>query len=356
MDSYASVKHLIEQIANVGSDVAVNSSLQPEVRKKLQSLAKELGFVLETPWDTLSRLSFLYKIVRVAIDLNLFEYLLEAGPEGRTVEDIVAKTGVDELLLRTNDFIYPVFQKMPESFAKNHYRCPQALQGPLQDTYDTKLAGFDFIMEPRWAETLKDCNLFMQGRREGSVSWLEFYPFADNIMAESDAGSQAVLVVDVGGGLGHGLIELKQKFPSIEGRLVLQDLPKTVQQAGNGAGIFEPMAHDFFSPQPLKGSKAYLIRQVLHDWPDKECQTILSNLAAAMRRGYSKILINEIIVADMGASDFITACDLVMMGLSGGMERTESHWRTLLASAGLRIEKIWTLDEQTESVIQAVLA
>ncbi|KAI4177500.1 MAG: hypothetical protein LQ343_000481 [Gyalolechia ehrenbergii] len=102
MDSYTSVKPLIEQIANMGSGVAANSSLQPEVRRKLQNLAKELGFALETPWDTLSRLSFLplqYKIVRVAIDLGLFEYFIEAGPEGRTVEDIVAKTRVDELLL-----------------------------------------------------------------------------------------------------------------------------------------------------------------------------------------------------------------------------------------------------------------
>lgn len=42
-----------------------------------------------------------YKIVRVAIDLGLFEYLIEAGPDGKTVEEIVTKTGVDELLLRT---------------------------------------------------------------------------------------------------------------------------------------------------------------------------------------------------------------------------------------------------------------
>lgn len=74
-----------------------------------------------------------------------------------------------------------------------------------------------------------------------------------------------------------------------------------------------------------------------------------------MRPGYSKILVNEFIVPEVGASDFITACDLVMMGLSGGMERTESQWSSLLASAGLRIEKIWTLNEQTESVIEAVL-
>lgn len=103
------------------------------------------------------------------------------------------------------------------------------------------------------------------------------------------------------------------------------------------------------------GSKAYLIRQVLHDWPDQECQVILKHLAAAMRAGYSKLLVNEIIIPEVGASDFIIACDLVMMGLGGGMERTKSHWSSLLESAGLRIENVWTLNEQTESVMEAVL-
>lgn len=74
-----------------------------------------------------------------------------------------------------------------------------------------------------------------------------------------------------------------------------------------------------------------------------------------MRPGYSKILINELVVADVGASDAITAIDLVMMGTSGGMERTESQWNKLLASVGLRIEKIWKLHEETEGVIEAVL-
>lgn len=59
MDSSAPVRHLIKQITDVGWDISTESSLQPEVRKKLQSLAKELGFALETPWDTLGRLSFL---------------------------------------------------------------------------------------------------------------------------------------------------------------------------------------------------------------------------------------------------------------------------------------------------------
>ena len=266
-----------------------------------------------------------------------------------------------------------MFQELPSSLAKRDYRCPTPTQGPLQDAYDTSLSGWEYILDPRFSDSLQDCNKFMKGRREGSVSWLEFYPFAEVILAKEDADAEAVLVVDVGGGLGHGLVEIKNKFPGSKGRLILQDHPKTIDQAGNGVGIFEPMAHDFFTPQPvqgmtlplfrtgvcnlmnLTGPKIFLIRQVLHDWPDHECKKILGNLAAAMQPGYSKILINEFVLADFGASDFITAIDLVMMGMSGGMERTKNQWHSLLASVGLRIEKIWTLDEKTESVIEVVL-
>lgn len=121
--------------------------------------------------------------------------------------------------------------------------------------YDTKLSGYDYIMDPRWADTLVDCNLFMKGRREGSVSWLDFYPFANNILAGVDVDTSTALVVDVGGGLGHGLVEIKVKFPDTARRLVLQDLPNTIEQASGSGGVFEPMAHDFFTPQPEKGER-----------------------------------------------------------------------------------------------------
>lgn len=56
-----------------------------------------------------------------------------------------------------------------------------------------------------------------------------------------------------------------------------------------------------------------------------------------------------------GAGGFVSGCDLMMMGLGGGMERTETQWKGLLNSAGLSIERIWILDELTESLIEAVL-
>ncbi|KAL8651729.1 MAG: hypothetical protein Q9226_004580 [Calogaya cf. arnoldii] len=396
MDSSSPVRSLIEQISSV--DLAsTNGSLQPHTRQELQGLVKKLSFALESPFETLNRLvvlPFQHAVVRVAIDLGLFEYMAEVGETGRTLDEIKVRTGVDAILLLrllrtlaaigllrqldehhwaatdlthvcTNstiesgmrfmfDFIGPVFQQLPSSLAKRNYRCPTATQGPLQDAYDTKLAGWEYILDPQVSDSLKDCNAFMKGRRAGSVSWLDFYPFAENILAGAAENPEAVLVVDVGGGLGHGLVEINEKFPQPKGRLILQDHPKTIEQAGLGAGVFEPMAHDFFTSQPVQGPKIFLIRQVLHDWPDQECQKILEHLAAAMSPEYSKLLINEFVAADVGASDFITAIDLVMMGMSGGMERTKSQWSNLLVSAGFRIERIWTLDGETESVIEAV--
>lgn len=250
----------------------------------------------------------------------------------------------------------PAFQKMPEYLAKSQYRCPTATQGPFQHAWNTTLSGFDFVMEPQHADTLKDLNIFMEGRRQETASWLDFYPFQERILDGSDGDAHSVTVVDVGGGLGHGLVELQARFPNIRGRLILQDLPKTVQQAGDPKGVFEAMPHSFYDPQPVKGAKAYYIRQVLHDWPDKECRVILEHLAAVMRRSYSKILLNEAIVPEVKISEFLNSCDLVMMGMSGGMERTKRQWDELVESAGLRIDRVWTLNEETESVLEVVLA
>ena len=45
-----------------------------------------------------------------------------------------------------------------------------------------------------------------------------------------------------------------------------------------------------------------------------------------------------------------------MMSIAAGMERTEDQWKQLLGSVGLEIEKIWTGEGETESIIEAVTA
>lgn len=47
------------------------------------------------------------------------------------------------------------------------------------------------------------------------------------------------------------------------------------------SGTARFQVHDFFSPQPIKGAAIFLLRAVLHDWPDKFAGRILLELRKA---------------------------------------------------------------------------
>lgn len=102
------------------------------------------------------------------------------------------------------------------------------------------------------------------------------------------------------------------------------------------------------------GARAYYFGQVLHDWPDNIVLQILSRVKAAMQKGYSKLLISDIVVPDTGASSSETSFDIQMMALLSGVERTESEWRHLLEGSGFDI-KLWKHPMRLETIIEAVL-
>lgn len=72
-----------------------------------------------------------------------------------------------------------------------------------------------------------------------------------------------------------------------------------------------------------------------------------------MRPGYSKLLINENVVPDVGAAWSITSMHGLMMALGAVRERTEKQWRGLLGQAGLKATGVWTYEQGTESLIEA---
>ena len=75
-----------------------------------------------------------------------------------------------------------------------------------------------------------------------------------------------------------------------------------------------------------------------------------------MTPGYSKLLIFEFILPDVGAPLFPSLLDINMMALLSGMERTEMQWRTLLNSVNLEVLKFWKVkDPNVEGLIEAVL-
>jgi demethylsterigmatocystin 6-O-methyltransferase len=79
----------------------------------------------------------------------------------------------------------------------------------------------------------------------------------------------------------------------------------------------------------------------MHDWPDDKATEILQNLACAMAAD-SRILVDEIVIPDMGAHFEATMQDLAMMNMCAGKERSKQQWLSLVDRAGLRIEEIHT--------------
>ena len=90
-----------------------------------------------------------------------------------------------------------------------------------------------------------------------------FYPVEERLGKGLKQGQDAVTLVDVGGGMGHDLAAFASKNPRISGRLILQDRPSVIGQISDPNPKFEPTAHDFFTPQPVKG-KSLLVESVRH--------------------------------------------------------------------------------------------
>jgi hypothetical protein len=197
--------------------------------------------------------------------------------------------------------------------------------------------------------------VFDSGMRSSLVSALSTgnssgpFPFGDELKGE-------VTIVDVGGGRGQALEQIRADYPQIHGRFVLLDLQPVIDNAVQ-LGLpswMETIAASFMEPLPLQGAEVYFIRRTLHNWDDDACRTILQNIAAAMTRPTSRLLITDMVVDDVGAVREVAWEDLNMMTI-GGVERTERQWRDLLAECGLSVHKIWRTSPMEHGVIDTKL-
>ena len=146
----------------------------------------------------------------------------------------------------------PSFYSIPAYLSQSGYGNPSDItDGPFQFAHKTQNPFFIWLTEhPEFAEQF---NNYMSGYRQGKPSWCDkgFYQVTERIGQQIQPDD--VFLVDVGGGLGHDLFELKAKHPNLKGRLILQDQPAVLQQIEDDTGAIELVSHDFFTPQPVKG-------------------------------------------------------------------------------------------------------
>lgn len=95
-------------------------------------------------------------------------------------------------------------------------------------------------------------------------TWLDVYPVeeeAKESLSNSEVQSgqageeerEKVLFVDVGGGIGHQAVAFREKYNGLKGRVVLEDIPQTLEHAIQHPGV-EVVVQDFFQPQAIQGT------------------------------------------------------------------------------------------------------
>jgi hypothetical protein len=244
--------------------------------------------------------------------------------------------------------------KLPKYLEMTGYKNPDnAYNGPFQYAFHTDVHTFDHLKtlprEQKAFNTVMAFSRMMKGK-----DWFEIYPVEERLNVASDSET---LLIDVGGGTGHDLIEFKKRFPNLPGKLITQDLPAALDDIKELPAGIEGMKHDFFSPQPIKGAKAYFLRHILHDWPDKQAKQILEYLRDAMSKE-SILFIEETELPETNVPLRSACMDMTMMAAFSAMERTRKQFQQLLESVGLVLVKAWTpepMPSGQDTLFEAVL-
>ncbi|KAG5659889.1 hypothetical protein KAF25_003411 [Fusarium avenaceum] len=370
------IENLLAQVKTLGS------SLNTGDRAKVQrSLLNALSHV-ETPYEYMLRLSGSHlqlACIRVGVDTGLFKVLVEsqepltcsylgeklgADPDllGRILRllasaGLVKQTGlhtfsgekitqelVGQALGSGAHLLFDIhnrtYQALPDYFSEHKYKQVDDMHdGIFQKAFGTDLSCYEYLVHnPKLQGYMQDA--MKLNKTDGD--WLSVLPLDEEIKRWQASNPDRVLFVDIGGGMGHQCIRLRDQYPHVPGRVILQDMPITVERIPKPMphGI-EAMPYNFDEPQPIKDAKFYYTRNVLHGLPDNRCIAALKNVAAAMN-AESLLVIDDLVVPDEGACMQACQLDFIMMASIAGKKRTKSEWYKLLDSAGFKVLQIST--------------
>jgi hypothetical protein len=153
--------------------------------------------------------------------------------------------------------------------------------------------------------------------------------------------SQYSRIVDVGGGRGGFLAEVLKAHKGPRG--VLFDQPQVVATPEylQRAGVLdrcEVAGGSFFESVP-PGADLYILKRVMHDWPDDVCAGILRRCRDAVAKD-GRILVVEAVVPPGNTPHRSKTVDLLMMALLDGRERTQEEFADLFSRSGLQLTRV----------------
>ncbi|MFF9766404.1 methyltransferase [Streptomyces sp. NPDC014636] len=146
-------------------------------------------------------------------------------------------------------------------------------------------------------------------------------------------------VADLGGGQGHVVACLLDKYPAMRGYLL--DLPRVVENAlprlregGDLADRAYIVPGDIREAVPVEAD-VYIIKNIL-EWDDESTTRLLRNVVEAGGPG-ARVVVIENLVDDTPSMRFSTAMDLLLLLNVGGAKHTTDSMTGRLGAAGLEV-------------------
>ncbi len=153
-------------------------------------------------------------------------------------------------------------------------------------------------------------------------------------------------VIDVGAGTGTLLRGVLRATSGTSG--VVFDTPRLAERAREAIrldGLTDRctvVSGDFFTEVPRAGDH-YVLKWILHNWPDEPAVRILRRCRQAMTE-HARLLVIEALLPEIPIGtdhpQAPTTMDVSMLVVQGGQERTEAQYTELLAAAGFRLERV----------------
>ena len=144
---------------------------------------------------------------------------------------------------------------MPNYLASTGFKHVDGSPGPFQHAHKANPAAAHglfpwLISDPAM---LTNFNAFMSGQRMNRAQWYDFFPVHEILLKGVKRDNESTLLIDIAGGEGHDAESFHQKFPDVPGKVIVQDLPATIDNIKELDPAVVRMRYDFFTPQPIHG-------------------------------------------------------------------------------------------------------
>jgi SAM-dependent methyltransferase len=151
------------------------------------------------------------------------------------------------------------------------------------------------------------------------------------------------VLCDVGGGYGSLLCAILAPCPTMMGILLEQAHVATgASSYVESQGLDKRctvVEGDFFEGVP-EGADAYVMKSIVHDWPDARSVAILKNCRRALKADGRVLLIERVMPARAKDAPDTVRVDLHMLAVTGGRERSEAEYQGLLEAAGFGLGRV----------------